>query len=803
MCFCFCFSVLSACRQYNLVESCTSEEMSFASDMGCEEDIWFDAEAEVNIFESEPTSFETKISSRDLLYEGAPLTVNESLTSVLAFAQAEHLSGNSLGRLLELIKLHLPKPNKFSGNSHQFFTNLESESDPLHLYYYCNSCLGPVNSSSDLCDKCSSPESGVNYFVIKPLESQLKKLFSRQCFFQKLSYKNNRIKINDDNIEDIFDGAIFKDVEGDVAGDAIEIAFMWTGDGVSPYVSSTYSLWPFSFSIINLPPDERFKLENIVIAALWGSKEKPDPNVLLLPVYQELKRLEKDGFYFIHPVTGCPTLCKVSVLCGTCDAMARAAFLNIKTHAGYYSCPRCLIEGSKSEITDNVTVFPHQDSLEERTPRIYIDLLKETVKKHKTPADAIQKQKGVKGATILSQMAPNIFRSTAIDSMHCLYLGVVKQILTLMCCIDFKKINIYDNLAKLNKRISGVTLPHFVERELLPLDKLVHWKASVLRNFIFYVALPVFYEVMSPEYFDHLKCFVKSCSMLNANSIPKGDIKVADLLNKVYCANFEKLFGLRNMSSNVHSLRHKAKSVEDTGPMWATSCFGFESLYGKLLHLMHGTKHAGLQIFSNLNLIMNLPNYIVNLEDGPVKRFCDKLRHKYRRLKILEQVQDHIYTIGTYSILSDIPEQFSLPAGSHALSFLRLWKDGLLYVSERYLRGSRVSSFVKYEIESVFYYGSIIEFLKVTDCECFDTCFCPGNFFAIVKVCNCKTAFNTPSVSIHGEMLPELEINHIKLCSVTDQLQIINIKSLVTVCFHFSVDQVSYLCEPVNSWELE
>jgi len=45
------------------------------------------------------------------LYDGAPITLSESVLSILALSFAHNLSGSSLGDILELIALHCKEPN--------------------------------------------------------------------------------------------------------------------------------------------------------------------------------------------------------------------------------------------------------------------------------------------------------------------------------------------------------------------------------------------------------------------------------------------------------------------------------------------------------------------------------------------------------------------------------------------------------------------------------------------------------------------------------------------------------------------
>ncbi|KAE8742597.1 hypothetical protein FOCC_FOCC011891 [Frankliniella occidentalis] len=151
-------------------------------------------------------------------------------------------------------------------------------------------------------------------------------------------------------------------------------------------------------------------------------------------------------------------LVKGILICGTCDAPAKAAFLNLKTYAGYESCPKCLIVGEKSDESDDVMVFPHEEILLMRSKENYTQHLAEVMLKK----DAVA---GVKGPTILNSMLSNfMFDSTAIDSLHCLYLGITKQIFRLLFDKAFKgePFSLHKFSDKVNSRLLAMNLPHYV-----------------------------------------------------------------------------------------------------------------------------------------------------------------------------------------------------------------------------------------------------------------------------------------------------------------------------------------------------
>ena len=67
-------------------------------------------------------------------------------------------------------------------------------------------------------------------------------------------------------------------------------------------------------------------------------------------------------------------------------------------------------------------------------------------------------------------------------------------------------------------------------------------------------------------------------------------IDFADILIREFSIILEKLYGLKNMSSNMHNLRHLPEIVRHTGPFWVTSCFPLEDLNGKLKKFVHSSK---------------------------------------------------------------------------------------------------------------------------------------------------------------------------------------------------------------------
>jgi hypothetical protein len=298
------------------------------------------------------------------LYPGSPVTIAESLQMILTFALSHSLTGKCLGDLLQLVSAHCIQPNNFKPSFYyfrKFFANMDV---PLNRHYYCCSCMRSLDGR-EVCNVCPGNKE-TSYFITMPLEVQLRTMMKRRNFYPKLRHRWERVKMHENNFEDIYDGAIYKEHsrEGGFLSDPNSISFCWNSDGVPIFKSSKYSIWPFFLRINELPYDERVRKDNILFAGLWFGPNKPNPNLFLLPLLPELERLYA-GIQVTVPHLENPITIKAMVLCGTCDMPAKATFLCLNQYNGYWGCTVCKQRGER--LADNRHVYRFQENVNLRT----------------------------------------------------------------------------------------------------------------------------------------------------------------------------------------------------------------------------------------------------------------------------------------------------------------------------------------------------------------------------------------------------------------------------------------------------
>ena len=117
--------------------------------------------------------------------------------------------------------------------------------------------------------------------------------------------------------------------------------------GINPNTRKTHEAWLLLLINQNLPPFERVKKENLIVAAIYpGPKPPKDLNSFLRPSVSEFIKLEEgvntlkyDGTYF---------KLRAFVLFYTADLPGITKFLCLMGHNSYYGCRYCMIKGTYS-----------------------------------------------------------------------------------------------------------------------------------------------------------------------------------------------------------------------------------------------------------------------------------------------------------------------------------------------------------------------------------------------------------------------------------------------------------------------
>lgn len=741
-------------------------------------------------------------SANEPLYEGAPITVVESVISILTLMLTFRITGVLLVKILEIIELHCKKPNKCFKTLYKFKSFFKNLKLPLIRHFYCNNCFSYLKKKSSKCKKCKE-KTDVKYFIEIPIIAQLRALFRRPGFYDKIStHRFNRKKVCKENLEDIYDGSVYKnEMSNGFLSNKSNISFTWNTDGVPLFKSSKFSIWPLYLVINELPYEERIKKENIIIVGIWFGTKKPNANLFLSVFRNPLKKLYKGVFF--KTSSDKRVKCRAKIICGTCDLPAKSLFLNMKQYNGYYGCQKCYIRGLRIQ---NTLTYPYQENLKLRTSAETINFAKESVTTN-------QDVYGVKGPTLLSSVVVDFINTTAVDTMHCIYLNVIKRLMSIWFESEHSDhpASIRGFMADINKFLCSICPLEWLSRKPRNLEDSSYWKASELKAFLLYYSLPILKMFLPEIYFKHHALLVDAVRILNSSSISTDMLIKAEKLLKEYVKRFEILYGKIHMTANIHLLLHLADTVRAFGPCFTTSCFPFEDLNGTLKSFVHGSKNPELQIYSSTSMLLSLTKLkdLVLEKNSPAANYCKKTEERTKNRKKLTKVDDSSYMIGIYykekeknvnTIINILPE-LNLNSKLHFIK--RLYLNKIVYETQAYCVGKKTnSSCIKYSCENEERYGLIKYFVRICNCTCTGKNNCSGcdfnicKIYAIIAVCKSDVAF-------YNDLNGYIDGMNVYKKSDLEHLVTLELKNIICTCFQIDIDKKTYFVDPINSKEVQ
>lgn len=113
-------------------------------------------------------------------------------------------------------------------------------------------------------------------------------------FVHGLRYRFERLKRNNKNIEDVYDGSLHQSKcgPGGFLSKEYNLSLKLNTDGVAIFHSSQFGVWPLFFLVNELPPLLRRSSRFRIFGGLWFGEEKPFFSTFLKPFVETLKKTE-------------------------------------------------------------------------------------------------------------------------------------------------------------------------------------------------------------------------------------------------------------------------------------------------------------------------------------------------------------------------------------------------------------------------------------------------------------------------------------------------------------------------------
>lgn len=220
---------------------------------------------------------------------------------------------------------------------------------------------------------------------------------------------------------------------------------------------------------------------------------------------------------------------------------------------GKFGCNWCL---HPTERVLGTTVYPLDKS--KPPPKRTKEDTVANMKRLETKTRKINCVKAVSPLIFLNNF--NIVDSFVPDYMHCILLGIAKQITNLLMSKDEDKDH-YQTL------LDSIKLPYQVSRLTRPIADNKFWNARVWENWVLYLSQTLFGTRLATKYLKCWSLLVESLHILLRTEISFQELDHAESMLVKFHELTQHLFSKRSMSFNIHQLLHIVDSVRNWGPL--------------------------------------------------------------------------------------------------------------------------------------------------------------------------------------------------------------------------------------------
>ncbi|CAF4166937.1 unnamed protein product [Rotaria magnacalcarata] len=519
-------------------------------------------------------------------------------TALIALKSRHHLSNNCVGDILVLLKLlGVDVPSSYKA----LCTLLRKRSD-LHLspstHTICPHCkkLSVEKHKCTACDANYSPipSTKIPLFYTYDISRQLKAILATS---KDLVLHNNRSFIT----------------------------LTMNIGGIQPNKGSDQSIWPVLLIINEINRKKRYSPENSIIAGMWPGPSKPSRTTISLlfkNIVADLQELEKGHLFKLYSLehdNHFETI-KVFLICACCDKPAQCLIQCLPDPIAFFGCGNCEIEGVSVPTKNDGSVvsfaiYENNTNACERTNERY-DLLQQEVKMNENqlanftgsrgrPAlIEVHKnaEKGIKGPCLLRALSKfDVGRCFLVDSLHNIYLGLFKRLLSLWLSHKDKNENwsLWSRTDELSSLLDKVRFPSTTTRHPRPLHKFSKYKGSEYRLVLLF-GYSIFESILKPECYSHLLLLVLAVHHAESRSLTHDMVDVVEKLCLSFLYQFPKLYTSQHNVQVVHSILHLSETLRNFGPLSTNSTFNFEDQLGVLTRSCKGTRRHAIEIMNNL-----------------------------------------------------------------------------------------------------------------------------------------------------------------------------------------------------------
>ena len=463
-------------------------------------------------------------------------------------------------------------------------------------------CGGSLLKTVELASKCKVFYPLMTYCYVD-LHTSLQHLLLNKSFVENCNHWKSR-EIPDSDLKDVYDGRVWKKfIKYDglpFLEESYSYGFMLNLDWFQPYKHLQYSVGVIYLSVLNLPPNVRYKFQNICLIGIIPGPREPENSV-----NEYIKPLVNDLLQFWNGVelNVCTTTTvqrrkvRCALLCCSCDLPAGRKLCGFMGHSAHMGCSKCKKYFPSIESEKKLDFSGFQRN--EWTPRTNAghrsDVLELEKCQSKTELAQKESQFGCRYSRLLDLPYFDPPTMLVIDPMHNLFLGLAKHFTKKI----FLKGTILskEDLKIIQDRINRIVIPSDIGRIPYKIsDSYRSFTADQYKNWVIHYSIICLYGLLSAANIECWRHLVLACRILCKFRLTHDDVIIADALILRFCKRTEELFGKHLITPNMHMSCHIRECILDYGPMQNFWLFSFERYNGILGRLPNNNRSIEVQM---------------------------------------------------------------------------------------------------------------------------------------------------------------------------------------------------------------
>lgn len=284
-----------------------------------------------------------------------------------------------------------------------------------------------------------------------PLKDAIGRLVSQPDFLRNCEHWRNR-SVPSHILGDVYEGKVWNDFNSDRYDNFLKspgnLLMALNFDYFQPFTNTQYSVGVLYLTILNLPRNQRYNIENLILVCIIPGPREPKYtlNPLLAPFVADLKSANEGWLFSINNGTGIESsvFIRACIGCVSCDIPAFRKLCGFLGHSARLGCSKCLKEFPTNHFGD----APDYSGFnrDEWTPRSIGDHRKNCEDlcscSTKSALRHLESRYGIRYSILLDLPYFDPVRFGVIDPMHNLLLGTPKHMLSLW--IEKKLLNQQD-----------------------------------------------------------------------------------------------------------------------------------------------------------------------------------------------------------------------------------------------------------------------------------------------------------------------------------------------------------------------